>query len=74
MTHTSTRSALLGGILLSVGGSIGPKDLLRTALLAAVGASVSFLISILLKRMLGWYHRRRSKADHQPGKMNEAAR
>jgi len=46
------------GMLLSALGFIGMQDVLKTALLAAVGAVVSFAVSWLLQR---WqcYRRRR---------------
>ena len=40
-----------GGTLLSMVGQLGVHDMLRTALLAAIGAVVSFAVSWLLQRM-----------------------
>ena len=39
-----------GGTLLSVVGQIGMHDMVRTAVLAAIGAAVSFGVSWLLQR------------------------
>lgn len=39
-----------GGMLLSTLGFIGMHDVLKTALLAAIGAVVSFAVSWLLQR------------------------
>ncbi len=41
-----------GGTLLSVVGQLGLHDALRTAVLAAIGAAVSFLVSLVLQRLL----------------------
>ncbi len=40
-----------GGTLLSVIGQLGVHDMLRTALLAAIGAVVSFTVTWLLQRL-----------------------
>ncbi|GGC45972.1 hypothetical protein GCM10011386_42800 [Parapedobacter defluvii] len=40
-----------GGTLLSVIGQLGVHDMLRTALLAAIGAVVSFAVTLLLQRL-----------------------
>jgi len=45
-----------GGILLSVIGQLGVHDVVRTALLAAIGAVVSFVVTWLLQRL--WRRRR----------------
>jgi len=39
-----------GGTLLSIVGQLGAHDVLRTALLAAIGAVVSFGVTWLLQR------------------------
>ena len=39
-----------GGMLLSALGFIGMHDVLKTALLAAIGAVVSFVVTLLLQR------------------------
>jgi len=45
-----------GGTLLSVIGQLGVHDVVRTALLAAIGAVVSFVVTWLLQRL--WRRRR----------------
>jgi len=45
-----------GGTLLSVIGQLGVHDVVRTALLAATGAVVSFVVTWLLQRL--WRRRR----------------
>ncbi|WP_257670711.1 hypothetical protein [Parapedobacter tibetensis] len=44
-----------GGTALSIVGQLGMHDVLKTALLAAIGAVVSFAVSLLLQR---WQRRR----------------
>lgn len=39
-----------GGTLLSVVSQLGMHDILKTVVLAAIGATVSFVISLLLQR------------------------
>lgn len=41
-----------GGFLLSVFSNVFVEDLLRTAILAAVGAGVSFVVSLVLKNLI----------------------
>ena len=45
-----------GGTLLSIVGQLGLHDVLKTAILAAIGAIVSFVVSWALQR---WSRRRR---------------
>jgi len=40
-----------GGTLLSVVAQLGMHDVVRTAILAAIGAVVSFLVTFLLQRL-----------------------
>lgn len=40
------------GTLLSILGTLGMDDILKTILLAAIGATVSFLVTSLLQRWL----------------------
>jgi len=44
-----------GGTLLGISGQLGMHDVLKTALLAAIGAIVSFGVTLLLQR---WSRRR----------------
>ena len=48
LDHT-TKVGTAGGTLLAIFGSISGEDLLKTAILAAVGAVVSFGVTLLLK-------------------------
>jgi hypothetical protein len=45
----STRAATVGGTLLTIFANISSEDLLKTVILAAVGAIVSFSITVFLK-------------------------
>ena len=45
----TTKAGTISGTMLTVLANIYPEDLLQTAMLAAIGATVSFSITILLK-------------------------
>jgi hypothetical protein len=45
------RATILGGTLFGLIGNITPEDLLRTAILAAVGAMVSYGVTVIMKRI-----------------------
>jgi len=49
--HGGTAAGTVGGTLLMVAANIQSGDVIKTAVLAIVGAVVSFLVSLLLKRM-----------------------
>lgn len=52
MEHINDNTTIIGtisGTLLSVGVTIDPQDYLKTVVLAAVGAAVSFVVSVFLK-------------------------
>ena len=46
---SGVKSGTAGGTLLTLWINIQQEDLLKTALLAAIGAAVSFSVSLLLK-------------------------
>ncbi|PHR42920.1 MAG: hypothetical protein COA32_16975 [Fluviicola sp.] len=57
MEHTGEHTTIIGtisGTLLSVAATIDLQDITKTIVLAAVGASVSFLVTLFLK----WVWRR----------------
>lgn len=56
-TNLQLRIGTGSGTLLSIIGTLGMDDLLKTVVLAAVGATVSFAMTLLLQRL----HRRRKK-------------
>ena len=49
---TSTKAGTAGGTLLTIFANISSADVLKTAILAAVGAIVSFTITIFLKAII----------------------
>ncbi|MGG7034450.1 MAG: hypothetical protein ACI7YS_04545 [Flavobacterium sp.] len=50
-TETSLRMSTASGTLLSIVPNIFSEDILKTIILAVVGAIVSFLVSLLLKQV-----------------------
>lgn len=56
-TNLQLRIGTGSGTLLSIIGTLGMDDLLKTVVLAAVGATVSFAMTLLLQRL----QRRRKK-------------
>ncbi|MFT6638817.1 MAG: hypothetical protein ACJAYP_001403 [Flavobacterium sp.] len=50
-TNDSTIVGTIGGTFLSIVPNIHSEDIARTAILATVGALVSFMISLLLKSL-----------------------
>lgn len=55
---THTRTCTIGGTLTVLLANIHSADLLKTAVLAAVGALTSFLISQLLKKLAVWIQKK----------------
>ncbi len=56
MNHTHQHSTLLGtvsGTVLTVLANIDSQDITKTAVLAAIGAAVSFCVSLGLKWLVG---------------------
>jgi hypothetical protein len=49
--HASTRTGTIGGLLTVLLANISTFELVKTALLAAVGTAVSFGMSVLLQRI-----------------------
>ena len=50
MSHISNQHAgTFGGTILAIVGVVDPSDMLKTAILAAIGAVVSFTVSAILK-------------------------
>ncbi|HVT85820.1 MAG TPA: hypothetical protein VHD35_11515 [Chitinophagaceae bacterium] len=48
----TTKAGTAGGTLLSIFANINSGDLLKTAILAAIGAVVSFSVTLLLKLLV----------------------
>lgn len=49
---SGTRAGTIGGTLLCIMCNIHLEDLAKTAILAALGAAVSFCVSIVLKNLV----------------------
>jgi len=48
----TTKRGTAGGTLLTILGNISSEDLIKTAILAAIGAVVSFGVTVLLKLLV----------------------
>jgi uncharacterized membrane protein (UPF0136 family) len=49
MSNNTTKAGTIGGTLLSVFANLHAEDLMQTIILAFVGATVSFCVSVFLK-------------------------
>ena len=52
-----TKAGTAGGTLLSIFANIHSGDILKTAILAAIGAAVSFFITLLLKIIIRYFRK-----------------
>ena len=52
---SSTKAGTVGGTLLTILVNINSADLLKTGILAAVGAVVSFSVTLLLKFLIRYF-------------------
>lgn len=52
MFDNTTKRGTAGGILLTILGNITSEDIIKTAILAAVGAVVSFGVTLLCKFLI----------------------
>ena len=52
LNGTGTKTGTIGGTLLSILPTISSGEVLRTAILATVGAIVSFIVSVALKAIV----------------------
>ncbi len=48
----TTKAGTAGGTLLTIFGNISSQDIIKTIVLAAVGAVVSFSVTVLLKVLI----------------------
>jgi hypothetical protein len=55
--NLSIRFGTIGGTALSVVYTISGADILKTVVLATIGAIVSFIVSMLLKTLWQWLKR-----------------
>jgi len=49
-----TKSGTIGGTLLTVIANIRSEDVIKTAALAAIGATISFFVSLGLRYLVRW--------------------
>ncbi|HYM93112.1 MAG TPA: hypothetical protein VET23_03160 [Chitinophagaceae bacterium] len=54
---TGTKMGTVGGTLMIILANITTGDLVKTVVLAAIGAVVSFGVSVLLKKVVRWWKR-----------------
>lgn len=52
MENTGTKAGTIGGTFLTVAANIQNGDVLKTIVLAAIGAIVSFSVSLLMKLLI----------------------
>lgn len=48
----TTKAGTAGGTLLTIFANISSADILKTVILAAIGAAVSFMVTIFLKALI----------------------
>ena len=58
---TNLKMGTAGGTLMGFIANINAEDILRTVLLTAMGATVSFGVSLSLKMAVKWYRQHRHK-------------
>jgi urea transporter len=52
---THTRVTTIGGTLVILLANINSSDIIRTVVLTMIGAIVSFLMSLLIKKVMKWW-------------------
>lgn len=65
--NNNTRAGTVGGTLLVTLLNIFSNDIIRTIGFAAMGATVSFFVSLFWKYCTGYWQKRKSKKNDQPG-------
>lgn len=55
--HNGTLFGTIGGTLLSVLASVHLGDVVKTFVLAVIGAATSFTVSLLLKKAIRWLNK-----------------
>jgi mannitol-specific phosphotransferase system IIBC component len=53
----TTKAGTAAGTMLTILVNISSADLLKTAVLAAIGAAVSFVVTLLLKALVRYLHK-----------------
>lgn len=56
--HSYTKTGTIGGTLTIIFANINSGDIVKTAVLAGIGAAVSFCMSMLMKQMVRWLKKR----------------
>ena len=56
--HSYTKTGTIGGTLTIILANINSADILKTAVLAGIGAVVSFGASLLMKQLVKWWKMR----------------
>lgn len=54
---STTKAGTVGGTLLTIIANIRGEDLVKTVILATVGAVVSFVVTVLLKMLISFFRR-----------------
>ncbi|MDE3235500.1 MAG: hypothetical protein KGO81_06055 [Bacteroidota bacterium] len=52
--HT-TKAGTVGGTVLTILVNIGREDIVKTAVLAGIGAVVSFMVTLVLKKIIQYF-------------------
>lgn len=55
--HSYTKTGTIGGTVTILLANINSGDIIKTAVLAGVGALVSFVLSLLMKELVKWWKR-----------------
>ncbi len=63
MENTGTKAGTIGGTFISVAANIQNGDVLKTIVLAAIGAMVSFSVSLLMKLLILKLRKQLSKQE-----------
>ena len=63
MENTGTKAGIIGGTFISVAANIQNGDVLKTIVLAAIGAMVSFSVSLLMKLLILKLRKQLSKQE-----------
>ncbi|MEQ8472548.1 MAG: hypothetical protein RIC35_15260 [Marinoscillum sp.] len=62
-SHIGTKAGTIGGTLLSIVPNLTGADIAKTVILAAIGAVVSFALSILMKWIVKAFGKRPSSKE-----------
>jgi len=51
----TTKAGTISGTLLTIVGNLHSEDLIKTAMLAGIGAMVSFTVTLAMKLVMKWF-------------------